>query len=254
MSVIGIVSMKGGVGKTSTCANLATALASLLGKNRVSVVDLDPQNGLHWHFGFDTPASDGVCTQSLRGTSWSDIAIQSEFDVACLPYGHVDESSREEFEGLLGEEPHWVGHQLHQARLDRDAVVLIDTPPGPSVYLKQVFACADLILIVLLADAGSYATVPAMESWLEEMSQQRPRVQSFYVLNQVDRAEALNRDVADMLRRHIGQNFAPIGIHTDEAVCEALAFQQPVLVYDPHGQASHDLAKLASWVIDILNQ
>lgn len=254
MSVIGVVSMKGGVGKTSTCANLATALSSLLGKNRVSVVDLDPQNGLHWHFGVDTPAPVGVCTQSLNGIGWSDIAFQGEFDVACLPYGLEGESSREAFEGLLAEEPHWVGHQLHQAGLDRDAVVLIDTPPGPSVYLKQVFACADLILIVLLADAGSYATIPAMESWLDEMSQLRPKVQSFYLLNQVDRADALNRDVADMLRQHFGQDLAPIGIHMDEAVCEALAFQQPVLVYDPHGQASHDFAKLASWVIDILNQ
>ena len=246
--------MKGGVGKTSTCANLAAALVSVLGRNRVSVLDLDPQNGLHWHFGLGVAQEQGACAQSLAHADWRDIAFPSTFDVACLPYGLVDEPQREAFEGLLANDPDWVGRQLKQAGLDEDAVVLIDTPPGPSVYMKQVFACADLILIVLLADAGSYATIPSMESWITEAATQYPALRSAYVLNQVDRSDALNRDVADTLIAHLGPRLAPIGIPADEAVCEALAFQQPVLVYDPHGQASHDLANLASWVIDTLNQ
>lgn len=249
-----MISMKGGVGKTTTCANLATALASLLGQNRVSVIDLDPQNGLHWHFGLDVPDTKGVCEQSLGKLGWDGIAFPSDFGVACLPYGEVDEAQREAFESLLIREPDWVGKRLGEAGLNQDSVVLLDTPPGPSVYLKQVFACADLILIVLLADAGSYATIPAMESWLAEMSPRHPGLRSAYVLNQVDRTEALNRDIADSLLAHLGTRLAPFGIHTDEAVCEALAFQQPVLIYDPHGLASHDVAELASWVIDTLNQ
>ena len=254
MSVIGIVSMKGGVGKTSVSANLAAAMATMLGSGRVSVLDLDPQNGLHWHLGLENTASVGVCEQSLQGGDWRGVALKSEFGVTCLPYGMVDEPSREAFEALLAQEPNWVGAQINKSRLGEDAVVLIDTPPGPSVYLKQVFACADLILIVLLADAGSYATIPAMESWLDDMEVRRPDLRSAYVLNQVDRSEALNRDVADMLCQHLGARLVPIGIHGDETVSEALAFQQPVLVYDPHGQASHDLAQLAAWVINTLNQ
>ena len=254
MSIVGVVSMKGGVGKTSTCANLATGLASVLGSNRVSVVDLDPQNGLHWHFGLDAPQEQGVCLQSLARGDWRSVAFPSSVDVVCLPYGMVGEPEREAFEVMLADDPDWVGRQLKHAGLDEDAVVLIDTPPGPSIYLKQVFACADLILIVLLADAGSYATIPAMESWIADASTLYPSLRTAYVLNQVDRADPLNRDVADALHAHLGPRLVPIGIHADEAVCEALAFQQSVLVYDPHGQASHDVANLASWVIDTLNQ
>ena len=254
MSVIGIVSMKGGVGKTSATANIAAAMATTLGANRVSVVDLDPQNALHWHFGLQSTQAAGVCEQSLRGADWRDAMVASEFGVACLPYGTVSEPDREAFESLLATEPQWVGAQLKRAGLGNNAVVLIDTPPGPSVYLRQVFACADLVLIVLLADAGSYATIPAMESWLGDMLKADAHPQSLYVLNQIDRSEILNRDVAEQLQRHLGARLAPIGIHRDEAVGEALAFQQPVLVYDPHGQASHDLARLATWVIDTLNR
>ncbi|RJF92429.1 cellulose biosynthesis protein BcsQ [Noviherbaspirillum saxi] len=254
MSVIGIVSMKGGVGKTSTTANLAAAIASKLGPGRVSVVDLDPQNALHWHFGLDTSDLSGVCEQSLEDMNWRDIAEPTQFDVACLRYGPGNEADREAFETLLADEPNWLGHQIERAGLGDNAVVLIDTPPGPSVYLKQVFACADIILIVLLADAGSYATIPAMESWLDDISDLRPDLGNMYILNQVDTSEPLSRDVVDLLRQHLGRRLAPIGIHSDEAVSEALAFQQPVLAYDPHGQASHDIARLSTWLIDTLNQ
>lgn len=254
MSVIGIVSMKGGVGKTTVTANLATAMSTKLGPGRVTVIDLDPQNALHWHFGLENSQTEGVCRQSLRGDDWGGVALTTEFDVVCLPYGAAGEPDREAFETLLADKPNWIGEQIKRAGLDNDSVVLIDTPPGSSVYLKQVFACADLVLIVLLADAGSYATIPAMESWLDEMSVLYPQLRSAYVLNQVDRSDSFNRDVADLLQQHLGGRLTPIGIHCDEAVSEALAFQQPVLAYDPHGQASHDLARLAAWMIDTLNR
>lgn len=254
MSVIGIVSMKGGVGKTSVTANLAAAMAAALGPSRVSVVDLDPQNALHWHFGLNGGSSSGVCEQSLADAPWMDAMLPSEFNVACLPYGEVNETQRESFESLLAAQTDWVGNQIALAGLSDDAVVLIDTPPGPSVYLKQVLHCADLVLVVQLADAGSYATLPAMEAYLYSLARTPAPFKCAYVLNQIDRSDPLNRDVADLLSHQFGDRLAPIRIHRDEAVGEALAFQQPALVYAPHGQASHDLACLAQWAIDTLNR
>ena len=254
MSVIGVVSMKGGVGKTSTTANLATAIASKLGPGRVSAIDLDPQNALHWHFGLESSDSAGVYKQSLLGGDWSEAMLASEFGVSCLPYGDASEPDRVAFEALLAKNPDFIGTCLTQAGLDNDAVVLIDTPPGPTVYLKQVFACADLVLVVLLADAASYVTIPAMESWLDDPLLVPPPRGCLYVLNQVDSREPLNRDVAEVLHQKLGDHLIPIRVHYDEAVSEALAFQQPVLVYDPHGQASHDLARLATWAINALNR
>jgi cellulose synthase operon protein YhjQ len=180
--------------------------------------------------------------------------VPSEFGVACLPYGEVEESQREAFESLLSSEPGWVGTQIELTGLGNDAVVFIDTPPGPSTYLKQVLACADLVLVIQLPDAGSYATLPAMEACLYSQPHTSGPLKYAYVLNQVDRTDPLNRDVADLISHLFGERLAPIRIHRDEAVREAVAFQQPVLVYAPHGQASNDLASLAEWVIDTLNR
>ncbi|OIP13280.1 MAG: cellulose synthase operon protein YhjQ [Comamonadaceae bacterium CG2_30_57_122] len=254
MSIIGIVSMKGGVGKTSTTANLAAALAAKLGEHRVAALDLDPQNALHWHFGLDNWQTSGISQRALNLGDWTNAAISTPFNVVCLPYGDATETERETFELLLAEQPDWIGSQIKRAKLDHDAVVLIDTPPGPSVYLHQVFACADLVLMVLLPDAGSYATIPAMESWLEQGQCGNPLALVYYVLNQTDQGEPLNRDAAQWLQQRLGKRMAPIAIHADEAVSEALAFQQPVLAYAPYGQASHDFAQLALWVINTLNQ
>ena len=260
MSVIGVVSMKGGVGKTTVTANLATALSSKLGAGRVCVLDLDPQNALHWHFDPADQSTNGICQGAPNGRAqdaqspWHAAAQKNSSGVFVLPYGEANEAQRHTFERVLSDQPDWIGQHIRDAGLDENAVVLIDTPPGASVYLQQVFACADLVLIILLADAGSYATVPAMETWLAEKAADYPHVTTRYVLNQVDRSQAINRDIADALCGHLGERVYGIGIHQDDAVNEALAFQQSVLVREPHSQPSHDFDRLAISVIGTLNQ
>lgn len=253
MSVVGVISMKGGVGKTSTTANIAAALAAKLGRGRVCAIDLDPQNALHWHFGLTDPHHPGVC-ELPRNRRLGSAGHQTECDVTCIPYGPAAEADRKAFESMLADDPDWLRDRIEEDGLDDNAVVLIDTPPGPSVYLEQVAACADLLLVVLLSDAASYATIPAMETWLSEVHAQRPHATSAYVLNQFDPTEPLSRDITGVLEDRLGKRLAPVSIHADEAVAEALAFQQPVLMYDPHGQASHDLDRLSNWVIQTLNR
>lgn len=249
MSVIVVASMKGGVGKTSVTTNLAVAMAAELGADRVSTIDLDPQNALRLHLGVEASEGQSICRQALRRRSWQSAMVDSPFGVACIPYGLVSESEREAFEDLLVEEPDWLERQLAQTGFGDDDLVLIDMPPGPSVYLNQGFACADLILIVLLADAASYSTIVAMETWIDQIAVQRPGVESVYLLNQTDESVRLNRDIGEVLQQRLGKRLLPVGIHRDEAVCEALAFLQPVLFYDPRCQATHDFQRLAAYLI-----
>lgn len=252
MSVVAIVSMKGGTGKTTLTANLAAALAVRLGPGRTTVVDLDPQNALHWHFGLRAAA--GVCTHAPHDGDWRDIIEATHYEVGCLPYGAASGSQQDAFETLLATQPDWLGRQIARAGLADDAVVLIDTPAGASVYLRQACACADLVLVVLLADAGSYATLPAMQAWLGGLRLARPALPSLFVLNQVDARQVLAHDVATVLQQQLGAAIAPGGIHRDDAVAEALALQQPVPIHAPHSQASHDLAHLAALVVETVNR
>ena len=71
MKVIAVVSAKGGVGKTTLAANLASVLAT--SGRRVIALDLDPQNALRLHFGVPLDSIDGLSRATLSGDAWQSI-------------------------------------------------------------------------------------------------------------------------------------------------------------------------------------
>lgn len=257
MSVVSLVSMKGGVGKTTITANLAVALAARLGKNRVAVIGLDPCNSLPWHIGSEN--SDGSTLRQEKGLCFlkspiadlNAISYMTESGVVCLPFGEASEPQRKSFEKTLQHKPTWLIDLIAQARLDKDYLVLIDTPPGHSVYQQQALSAADFSIAVLLPDAASYATVPSMESSFAQLSVAKPNV---YVVNQYDQRQALAVDTVRLLRHGLGTRLVPILISQDEGVREALALQKTCLQYDPHSQASHDTDQLSQWLVAAVNR
>lgn len=249
MRVVAVVSMKGGVGKTTLTANLACALARVLGPMRAWTVDLDPQNAMHWHLGLNAAAAPGICTNDPSEMAWPSRLLRSETGVGCLPYGAHKESTRVAFENKLAQDPLWLKRHVQATGFPAGSFVLIDTPPGPTVYLQQACRAADAVLAVVLADAASYATMPALLAWTSEaQSGVGAPSRLWCVLNQVDLSDPLNRDVGELLKSQLGASLLPVCIHRDEAVGEALAFQKSVLEYAPQSQASLEFAQLAQWL------
>lgn len=244
MKVIAIVSAKGGVGKTTLTANLATALQRE-GVATLLVVDMDPQNALGLHFGADPRSLAGVSRASLAGEDWGSVCVQSPSGVHVLPYGVVNESDRVAFERHLDAHPNWLVQQLQGLALPEDAVVLIDTPPGPSVYMQQALSAAQVVVVVSLPDAASYAALALMQRLVHTYCTPRPDFsETLYVLNQADGARQLSKDITRVMQDNLGERLVGV-VHEDQAVREALAYDQSVLEYDPQGQAADDLRKCA---------
>lgn len=249
MKIIAVASAKGGVGKTTLTANLATALQRL-GMQTVLVLDLDPQNALALHFGGDPQSLAGVSRATLTGQTWSSVCARSPSGVHVLPYGLVNETDRIAYEHHLGVHPEWVTQQLQSLGLPPDAVVLIDTPPGPSVYMQQALTAAHVAVLVSLPDAASYAALALMQRLVATYCQPRANFSgALYVLNQVDGARQLSKDITRLMQDGLGARLVGV-IHEDQAVREALASDQSVLDYDPHGQAADDLRQCALRLIE----
>lgn len=245
MVILSVVSAKGGVGKTTLAANLALALS----QNRsVVALDLDPQNALRLHLGVGTHHIEGVGRATLEGRRWSSsVAPSTVPNLAVLPYGDLNESDRDAFEVYVSAHPDWLSEGL--GGLAGADVVVVDTPPGPSLYQQQVLRAAHFVLVVVHADAASYATLSAMEGLIERYCVGREGyLGSAYLLNSVNVGSTLSRDVVRVMRAGLGDRVLPFVVHQDEAVREALAFDQLVLQYSPHSEASSDIAQVVRWL------
>jgi cellulose synthase operon protein YhjQ len=256
LKIVAVISAKGGVGKSTVAANLAVAMQRQ--GEVVLAVELDPQNALCHHLGVAVePAPAGASAgiaQCSDEAALRDSCQASALGVSILPYGSVDEGQRRVFERRLEQEPDWLARRLSELQLAAGSLVVLDTPPGPSVYLQQALSLANLALVVSLPDAASYATLPKIESLIDSHAGERPEFRgAAYVINQVDPARQLSRDITQIMRGVLGDQVIGM-IHWDQAIAEALAYNRSVLDCDPFGQGSHDiqacsqaiLAKLAA--------
>lgn len=247
-----MVSPKGGVGKTTVVANLAMALVDR--QQPVLAVDLDPQNALRLHLKMPVADSRGLAVQGLQQAQ-SEARIDaaefaSPFGVRLLPYGSLAEADRREFERLLDRDPRWLGRQLAAVPVAPGTITLIDTPPGGSLYLQQALLAADLALMVLLPDAASFVTIASMERWLAEYCHSRAEFAgAYYVVNRMNAARPLCRDVLGAMQRELGYRLAPPVLRFDAVIEEAMASQAPVSRYAPDSLAAQDAAALADWLL-----
>ncbi|RQZ09483.1 cellulose synthase operon protein YhjQ [Burkholderia sp. Bp9031] len=251
MKIVAIASAKGGVGKTTLAANLAAVMAASR-RRRVSMVDLDPQNALKLHFGVPIEMTEGLAAAALNGLRWPAAVVDG---ITIMPFGVVSEADQRRFERLLDHDPSWLARGLAALELGDDDIVILDTPPGTSVYMRAALTAAHFVLNVVLADAASYATIPQMRRMLDVYAATRADfLGDGYVVNQVDQSRELGRDVLRVLCDSLGTARFGGVIHADQGVAESLACRTTVNRYDPRSQAAADLNACGAWLERVLER
>lgn len=248
MEIIALISGKGGVGKSTLAANLAVGLHQR-GKSTL-LIDLDPQNAQRLHMGLDPDEIAGLAREGIRSTS----IFESPFGPNFIPFGRLREPELEAFEEFLRQHPLWTAQSLAALSENAYHYVVIDTPPGPTAYLQQALHAAHQALVVVAADAASFATIPKIQQLVQLHVQGRDEfVGANIVLNQMPLNSRLAHQVRNALLAEYAQQLCPITIHRDAAVAQALAFERPVLQYEMNCPASVELQSLADWIIDCTN-
>lgn len=246
MKILSVISAKGGVGKSTISTNISVALRQR--GHRVLAVDIDPQNGLHTHFFLEPHTRAGLANAKAAGKALRKLIQPTRSGVALLPYGECSEVERQHFENSLIQNPEWLKENLLSLNMGPDVVVVLDTPPGPSVYMAQALSAASVVLIVTLSDAGSYRTLPKMQSLIDTYCTGRPSFSTYgFIVNQVDRSRMLSKDVTQVLQTRFKDKIAGL-VHLDQAVSEALAHGRDVFSYRPHSEAWRDIMDCAQWV------
>ena len=249
MQIIAFISGKGGVGKSTLAANIAVALAHR--KKRVLLIDLDPQNAQRLHLGMDPDEIAGLIREGISPTS----VFDSPFNVKFIPFGRASEAELEAFEAELKRHPHWVADGIDSLNANALDFVILDTPPGATVYLQQALLAAHRALGVVLADAASYASIPKITSLVEQYTAGRANFGGMNLLiNQMPANSKLGHQVRSALYANYAQQLVPVAIHKDARVAQALAFERPVIEYEPGCKTSLDMQYVVDWLLDSLAQ
>jgi cellulose synthase operon protein YhjQ len=243
--IIAVVSVKGGVGKSTVSANLGGALREL-GRSVVAL-DLDPQNALYQHL--DDAArdpQDDIANVSLAHLDWGVIRSRTACGIDLLPYGTPEEAERQAFEQMLQANPRWLSQRLLELQLSAADILIIDTPSGSSVYLQQALSVADLVLILTQPDAASYYALSRTEKVLGAYAAEQPTpFGNFYLINQIDESNPLAQDIAQIAREVLGERV--IGsIRRDLSFNAALANNQTLIDYAPDAPGAQDIFGIAA--------
>ena len=244
--IIAIANQKGGVGKTTTAVNLATAFAEA--GRRVLLIDLDPQGNASTGLGFPTEARGPTTYDLLRGDSELDTAMvptvvlrlflmPGSADLAGIEL-EMSQENRREF--LLA--------RMLRGQLGVFDEVLIDCPPSLNLLTINALVAADSVLVPLQCEFYALEGLAQLMRTIERVQQGlNPRLAlEGVLLTMYDQRNNLSEQVAADVRRHFGNKVYATMVPRNVRVSEAPSHGLPALLYDPRCAGSLAYAQLAA--------
>src|SRR5262249_7457978 len=253
-TIIAVANQKGGVGKTTTTANLGAALA-LRGRN-VLLVDLDPQGNLTSAFGLEKDVQETVAEPLLdrlmplpvfpvANGAASDHDAQQHLVV---PAAVGLASAEAQLMNKLGRELRLRDQLLNVS--DTFDYIMIDTPPSLGVLTINALVAASRVIIPTEARFFSLQGLQMLEESIEEILYLNPRLEVLGILlSKVDRRLKEERQVAEYLRQRWGVRVFGTEVGTNSKILEAGSAGTSVFHYQGAERAQDTYRQLADEVL-----
>ena len=248
--ILSVVNQKGGVGKTTTSANLGAGIA-LSGK-KVLLVDIDAQANLSAHLGciIEDESQTPTMYDVLRyGVKISEVIRPVDENLWLAPAGLLLSAADLELGGVIGRES-LLRKALEQISDEFDYVV-IDCPPSLGLLsLNGLVACTRVVVPV----QSEFLALHGVRQLLDTIDQVRSAYNPSLAVGGVllclhDSRRRLARSVADTVREYFGDLVFETVIRTNVALAEAPARGVSIFKYDAKSSGAEDYAQLAQEVI-----
>lgn len=261
MKRIAIINQKGGVGKTTTAANLGSALARA-GK-RVVLIDLDPQANLTVHFGIESREGEpSIYHVLLEEKSLGEVLKPTKNPCLWIAPSNLDLAGAEvELVSEIGREHRlresidtWIRPFTTAGQPEPADYLLIDCPPSLGLLsVNGLVASTDVFIVVQTEFFALRGLTKLME--LIELVRRRlnPKVEvSGIIAGLYDARRNLNKEVLEELRTFFGKKVFQTVIRENVRLAEAPSYGKSIFEYAPDSYGAFDYTALAREVLELL--
>lgn len=248
--VITVSNQKGGVGKTTTCINLAASLA-ILGKE-VLLIDFDPQGNATSGIGL-VP---NECSRSIYGALMGGVPIQQQIQQTSIKRLSVIPANID----LTGAEVELVSfadREMHLKSListikNNFDYIFIDCPPSLGLLTINALVAADSILIPLQCE---YFAMEGISQLLVTINRIKETLNSAIEIEGIlptmyDVRNNISRQVIEDVKLHMKEYVLETVIPRNVRLCEAPSFGKPVFFYDRTSKGTVSYLKLAKELLE----
>jgi chromosome partitioning protein len=249
MRSIALANQKGGVGKTTSTANLGASLA-LLGK-KVLLIDIDPQANLSVHFGlniFDEERS--LYEVMVDRAKAADVIRPTEIEHLDLIPSNINLAGAEiELVGVVGRET--VLRDALKGSVKRYDYVLIDCPPSLGLLTLNAMTTANEIFIPLQTE---FFALQGMSKLLETVEIIQRRINPELSVTGIiacmfDRRTNLAHEVLDNIREYFADRLFSTVIRRNVKLAESPSHGSPIAKYAKSARGYKDYMALAEEVL-----
>ncbi|GGK62202.1 ParA family protein [Amphritea balenae] len=247
--ILTITNQKGGVGKTTTCVNLAASLAAT--KKRVLMIDMDPQGNATMGSGVDKHHLKNSVYEVLTGDASIEESIISDSPAGYDLVGSNGDLTAAEVELLQMPRREFRMKMALATVKENYDFVLIDNPPSLNLLTVNALAASSGVIIPMQCEYYALEGISALIGTVNKINKRlNPSLKIEGILRTMfDPRMSLTKDVSNHLVEYFGDQVYRTVIPRNVRLAEAPSHGLPALMYDKNSRGSVAYLALAGELI-----